>query len=110
MIENDAENEEANQEKVTEETTFGLPVDKSKRFTVLVANKECIECSGICQALTLQVQRYSITADYNVLPVIACPLVLGVQWLAMLGPVKTNYAHLTMSFEKDGNEFIFQRV
>lgn len=58
----------------------------------MVANKECIECAGLCCGLMMTIQGCPVVADYYVLPVAACPLVLGVQWLATLEPVKTDYA------------------
>ena len=42
------------------------------------------------------------------LPVAACRLVLGVQWLATLGPIKTDYKQLTMSFNMAGTSHTFQ--
>lgn len=50
----------------------------------------------------MNIQGCPITADYYILPVAACPLVLGMLWLATLGPIKADYAQLTMSFAKDG--------
>ena len=57
---------------------FGLPVIRDKKFEVMVANREKIECIGQCRGLTLTIQGYSVTADYYILPVAACQLVLGV--------------------------------
>ncbi|GFS39377.1 hypothetical protein Acr_00g0062620 [Actinidia rufa] len=79
---------------------FGLHVVKDKTFQVMVANREKIDCAGICLALTLLVQGYPITANFYVLPIMACQAVLGVQWFEMLGPIKNNYRELTMTFKK----------
>ena len=57
---------------------FGLPVIRDKKFEVMVANREKIECIGQCRGLTLTIQGYSVTADYYILPFAACQLVLGV--------------------------------
>lgn len=81
---------------------YGLPITHNKKFQVMVANKEQIECGGVCRALTIDVQGTPITADFYILPVAACPIVLGVQWLATLGPIETDYSQLTMSFTQDG--------
>ncbi|KAH7538049.1 hypothetical protein FEM48_Zijuj03G0158000 [Ziziphus jujuba var. spinosa] len=50
---------------------------------------------------TIEVSGSSMTADFYVLPVAACPVVRGVQWLATLRPIKTDYSRLTMSFTQD---------
>ncbi|KAH7513106.1 hypothetical protein FEM48_Zijuj12G0161300 [Ziziphus jujuba var. spinosa] len=80
-------------------TKYGLPIKRSKKFHVMVANKERVECAGLCHALTLHIQGCPIIVDYYVLPVAACLIVLGVQWLATFGPLETDYGRLTMTFK-----------
>lgn len=67
-----------------------------------MANREKIECVGLCSSLTIVIQGHSVTADYYILPVAACQVVLGVQWLATLGPIETDYKKLMMIFQKGG--------
>ena len=55
-----------------------------------MANKEKIECAGLCKGLAIVNQGCPIVADF--LLVAACPMVLGIQWLATLGPVEIDYA------------------
>ena len=78
---------------------FGLYITRNKKLQVVVANREKIECAGQCQGLTLTIQGVPITADYYVLPAAACQVVLGVQWLETLGPIKMDYKRLTMTFQ-----------
>ena len=59
-------------------TKFGIPINRSQRFQVMVANREKTTCTGQCQSLTLIIQGIAITANYYVLPVTACQVVLGV--------------------------------
>nr|TKR90410.1 hypothetical protein D5086_0000233660 [Populus alba] len=87
---------------------FVLPVTQGKQLQVMVANREKIKCAGQCQALTLIIQGHPVTTDYYILPVAACQLVLGVQWLATLGPVETDYKQLTMNFKLAGISHTFQ--
>ncbi|KAH9779621.1 hypothetical protein KPL71_007762 [Citrus sinensis] len=87
---------------------FGLPVVRDKKLQVMVANREKIECVGQCQALTLIIQGLPVTTDFYVLPVTACQMVLGVQWLETLGPVETDYKKLTMTFQVGGVSHTFQ--
>ena len=89
-------------------TKFGLPVNQSKQFQVMVANREKINCNGQCQALTLNIQGQTVTTDYYILPVIACQLVLGVQWLETLGPIEMDFKRLTMSYKKNGGTCTLQ--
>lgn len=57
-------------------TRFGLPIEQGINLRVMVSNKEHIDCVGKCRALTVQIQECLITADFYVLPIAACPLVL----------------------------------
>jgi hypothetical protein len=86
---------------------YELPVVPNRKFQVTVANGEKIDCTWLCPSLTIMIQRQIVTADYFILPVAACPVVLGVQWRATLGPVETDYKRLTISFKKDGNLCVF---
>jgi len=79
---------------------FRLPVNRSKQFQVMVANREKITCNGQCQGLTLNIQGQTVTANYYILPVTACQLVLGVQWLETLGPIEMDFKQLTMSYKR----------
>ncbi|KAK0608629.1 hypothetical protein LWI29_033588 [Acer saccharum] len=83
-------------------TKLGLPMVRDQTFQVMVANREKINCAGRCMGLTLIIQGHSVRADFFVLPVAACQVVLGVQWLETLGPVETDYRKLTMTFIKMG--------
>lgn len=69
-------------------TKFGLPIVQNKKFHVTTTNHDQIECMGLCKPLTIYIQGKSITADYYVLPVTACQLVLRVQWLETIGPIE----------------------
>lgn len=76
----------------------------------MVANRIKIECAGECQALTITIQGHSTTADYYVLPVVACQLVLGVQGLETLEPIETDYLQPTMTFTVEGISYMFQEL
>ena len=66
----------------------------------MAANCDKIECEGMCLALPLVIQGYHIKADFYILPMAACQVVLGVQWLETLGHIETDYWQLTISFKE----------
>ncbi|KAL5736045.1 hypothetical protein ACOSQ2_030833 [Xanthoceras sorbifolium] len=78
----------------------GLTVTNDHAFQVIVANREKIDCVGRYLALSLEIQGYKMQVDFYVLLIVACQLVLGVQWLATLGPIETDYKKLTMTFQE----------
>lgn len=57
---------------------------------------------GRVTGLTILIQGYKITTDFFVLPIAACPLVLGVQWLKTLGPIEIDFQNFTLGF-RQGN-------
>ena len=89
---------------------LALPVNREKKFQVMVANREKIDCVGQCRALTINIEGYPVLADFYILPVAACQLVLGVQWLQTLGPVEMDYKQLTMSFKEGDTSHIFHGI
>jgi hypothetical protein len=72
----------------------------------MVANREKIACNGQCQCLTLNIQRKTITANYYILLITACQLVLGVQWLETLSPIEMDFKKLIMSYKKQKETYI----
>ncbi|XP_011027642.1 PREDICTED: transposon Ty3-G Gag-Pol polyprotein [Populus euphratica] len=89
---------------------FGLQEIRDKTFQVMVANREKIVCGGRCLALSILIQGHVVIADFYVLPVAACHVVLGVQWLATLGPIETDYRNLMMTFIGGGTKRMFQGI
>lgn len=79
-----------------------LPAQQARSFQVLVGNGEELKCSSICPQVPLQMGPNQFLVDLYVLPISGAELVLGVQWLKTLGPVLTDYNHLTMHFIKRG--------
>jgi len=60
-------------------TKLGLLVIHGKTIQVTMGNKETIECTGRCLGLALSIQGIIVRADFFVLPVATCQVVLGVQ-------------------------------
>lgn len=81
---------------------LGLSLTPAQSFHVLVGNGEELQCSSSCQQVSLQLRSQTFLVDLYVVPLRGAELVLGVQWLKSLGPVLTDYEHLTMTFVKDG--------
>jgi hypothetical protein len=75
---------------------LALPINREKKFQVMVANREKIDCVGECRALIINIEGYPVIVDFYILPVATCQLVLEVQWLQTLGPVEMDYKQLTM--------------
>ncbi|KAL5555249.1 hypothetical protein UlMin_037485 [Ulmus minor] len=92
--------------EVMPEVSFHAIAGTEHPQTIRVLGK--LKNKNVRCGLTLTIQGYSVTADYYILPVVACQLVLGVQWLKTLGPIEMDYQQLTMNFNVEGTTHTFQ--
>ncbi|XP_043725460.1 uncharacterized protein LOC122672017 [Telopea speciosissima] len=87
---------------------LGLAIEASPRVGVLVGNGDRLSSEGEIKQLQVQLLNHTVTIDAYVLPLFGAELVLGVQWLASLGPVIFYYQNLTLEFVSDGMRIILK--
>lgn len=58
--------------------------------------------------MPFRIQQHVFLVNFYVLPVQGAELVLGVQWLQLLGPILLDYQALTMSFTWNGEKVFLQ--
>ena len=75
-----------------------LPVIPTETFPVWVANGERLKCQGRYDKVRVELQGTEFYLTLFSLPLSGLDLVLGVQWLEMLGSVVCNWKQLTMDF------------
>ncbi|RVW76696.1 Transposon Tf2-8 polyprotein [Vitis vinifera] len=78
--------------------TLRLPVVPTKSFTVHVANGERLLCQGRFEKVPIDLQGIPFSLTCYSLPLAGLDMVLGIQWLEMLGSVVCNWQYLTMDF------------
>lgn len=78
---------------------LGLTVQPSSHLRVTTGNGEALDCGGECLQVQIKLGEAFFSVDLLLLPIYGANLVLGVQWLANLGPVLFNYTHLWMEFD-----------
>lgn len=64
----------------------------------MVGNGQHLDCSCICEGVSIQIQDVHFTMDLHVLPIVGANVVLGIQWLKTLGPILTDYGSLRLQF------------
>ena len=79
-------------------SSLQLPITNSTKFGVMVGNGETLTCEGMCVAVPIESQKRIFLVDFYVLLIQGAEVVLGVQWLQLLGPVLLDYQNLTMEF------------
>lgn len=79
-------------------------VEMAATLDVRIVDGGRLKCSGCCPALSVRVQKFSFTADFYVLPLGGCDMVLGAQWLRTLGPILWDFTELSMIFSEGGRK------
>lgn len=75
-----------------------LPVVPTKSFVVRVASGERLLCQGRFEKVQVNLQGITFSLTLYSLPLAGLDMVLGIQWLEMLGSVVCNWKQLTMEF------------
>ncbi|OMO73136.1 reverse transcriptase [Corchorus capsularis] len=81
---------------------LGLLLEPAPPFSVLVGNGEKLHCFGKIPTIAVELQGHQFDLDLYVLDVWGAEIILGVQWLATLGPVLADYQALFMQFYSNG--------
>jgi hypothetical protein len=66
---------------------IGLKSTSKNVIKVRIANGQQISSPGKCEALSVKVQGNVFQVDLYILPLAGCDVVLGIQWLRLLGPI-----------------------
>lgn len=75
-----------------------LPVCPSPHFQVLVGNGQALSCDGYCPQVSIQLGSELFRIDFYILNIQESDIVLGVQWLKLLGSIIVEYQQLYMEF------------
>lgn len=78
--------------------TLQLPVVPTKPFTVHVANGERLFYHERYEKVPVDLQGTKFSLNFYSLPLVGLDMILGIQWLEMLGTVVCNWKSLTMGF------------
>ncbi|KAH9765934.1 hypothetical protein KPL70_002017 [Citrus sinensis] len=84
--------------KPTVAERMGLPIQPTAPFRVYIGNGDFIVCKYFCPQVALTLQGTVFTLDIFVLPIKRPDVVLGIQWLQLLGRVSHDYSALSMEF------------
>jgi hypothetical protein len=83
-----------------------IPIVKFEGFKVEVAGGSTMPCDKYILGMNLTLGRHEMVHDVYVMDLSDTNIILGVQWLSMLGPITTNYKTMEMSFTEEGGRKI----
>ncbi|XP_042488048.1 uncharacterized protein LOC122068247 [Macadamia integrifolia] len=81
---------------------LGLAVETAPNITVMVGSGSRLKCEGLVRQLQVKLVNHPIKIDAFILPLFGADMVLGVQWLAQLGPMLFDYSKMTLEFHDEG--------
>ena len=85
-----------------------LPSTPTSMMRVMISDCTMLDCTSMCLNIPVTIQRHTFPVDLYPLPIGGTNIVLGVQWLKLLGPVTIDHSALTMSFSYLGHNITLQ--
>ena len=73
---------------------------------VAVADGTKLASTATCKQLVWSMQDKEFKANMRLIPLGGCDMVLGIQWLAQLGPILWDFKNLWMEFRWDGRRVV----
>jgi hypothetical protein len=83
----------------------GLPLQHRPCLTAMVANGERVVCVSVIRDAPLTIGGASFPADLYVMPLAGYVVILGIRWLAVLGPIVWDFSNRAVSFTYQGRAF-----
>ena len=72
-----------------------------------MANGDKLQAQYLCAGLGWEVHGVQLCADFFVMPLRGCNIVLGFQWLVTLGLILWDFIDLTMKFMWNNRDIIW---
>lgn len=85
-----------------------LVIESVPKFAVMVGCGQQLPCEAVSRQVTLLIQGSTLVEDLYILPFHGANIVLGVAWLATLGPILTDYATRVFEFTLNGSRVSWQ--
>jgi hypothetical protein len=79
-----------------------IPTVEFKGFKVEVAGGSTMPCDRYIPGMTLTLGGHELVQDVYLMDLPDTNIILGVQWLNLLGPITANYKTMEMSFTEEG--------
>jgi len=85
-----------------------LPIKPTPPFFVIVGNGAFINCQGSCPSVNISIQDSLFTIPLYPLPIEGVDVVLGVEWLRTLGPIKADFSIPSIVFTYQNHPITLQ--
>lgn len=85
-----------------------IEIESTDSLPVSVADGTRMMSTAMCKNFQWKMQNITFQADMRILRLERCGMVLGIQWLATLGPVKWDFKNLGMEFLLNGKRHVLR--
>ncbi|KAI4312947.1 hypothetical protein MLD38_023180 [Melastoma candidum] len=89
---------------------LGVSITPIKPIRVMVADGRTLLSNKLLRQFTWNMQGQVFEADFYVIPLVGCEMVLGVKWLSQLGDIVWNFKWRTMKFQQAQQEVILRGI
>ncbi|XP_056688530.1 uncharacterized protein [Spinacia oleracea] len=89
---------------------MGCSIESIPAQYVTVADGNHLKCQHVCKGVKWEMQGKMLMEDVMLICLGDCDMVLGVQWLATLGPICWDFKELKMVFTQGGDQFVLKGV
>ncbi|XP_057475850.1 uncharacterized protein LOC130763850 isoform X2 [Actinidia eriantha] len=86
----------------------GVETIDTDPLTVFVADGTKMTSNAACKGFKWEMQGVIFQTDMRILELKGCDMVLGIQWLATLGPVKWDFKNLSMDFTLNNRRHVLR--
>lgn len=89
---------------------LGCMVEIIPPQAIIVADGNHLACQHICKGFSWEMQDTAFVADVLLIPLGSCDMVLGIQWLSLLGPISWDFMQLHMEFNLNGKQILLKGI
>jgi hypothetical protein len=76
----------------------------------MISNGRSMKCGGCCQNVHLEIGQYHMKSHMFVIDMGGCDILLGVEWIRIIGPILMDFKELTMQFNQEDQQYKFQGI
>lgn len=87
---------------------LGCPIYKTCPMEVSIATGDSLVSSSMYRKCTWSLQGVEFKTDAMLVPLGGCEMVLGIQWLATLGPILWDFEHQRMEFTLNDSKVVLR--
>ncbi|XP_021768532.1 uncharacterized protein LOC110732838 [Chenopodium quinoa] len=89
---------------------LGCSLEQIPFQAISVADGNHIPCQQACKGFAWSMHGHSFEADVLVIPLGSCDMVLGIQWLRLLGSIHWDFQKLRMEFTFQGKQIVLKGI